>query len=140
MAESKLNDIIKTSLESIRTMIDANTIIGEPINTTNDTVIIPVSKVSLGYASGGVDYASKNANQNADKLNFGGGGGTGITVNPIGFLVIDKEGKVELLSISNSATQDPTSSAIATLIDRSPDIVNKIKSIFSKKEDKSEEQ
>ena len=80
MAEdSKLQDMIRTSLESIRAMVDANTVVGTPINTPAGTTIIPISKVSLGYASGGVDFGSKTA---AAK-NFGGGGGTGLTLHPV---------------------------------------------------------
>ena len=76
MAEqSKLQDMIRTSLESIRAMVDANTVVGTPIQTPSGTTIIPISKVSVGYASGGLDFSSQTAQKN-----FGGGGGTGLSV------------------------------------------------------------
>ena len=95
MAESKLKEIIQTSLASIREVIDANTIIGEPIEIGNGsgTVIIPVSKVSMGYASGGVDYFGKNVSPAENMSNFGGGGGTGVSVSPVGFLVVKEDGR-----------------------------------------------
>ena len=73
MSENKLNDIIGTSLEKIRALADGETVIGNPINTPNGTTIIPVSRVSMGFASGGLDYNGKKAATAAQ--NFGGGGG-----------------------------------------------------------------
>lgn len=129
--ENKLQDIIKTSLESIRSMVDANTVIGNPINTPQGTTIIPVSKVSLGFASGGLDYASKKE-QTEKSNNFGGGSGTGVAVTPMAFLVIKPDSTVELLSMS---TPDTTTNKIATvgnIIEKSPDILEKIKNVFAK--------
>ena len=74
--ENKLQDIIRTSLESIRTLVDANTIIGTPYVTDNNVTIIPVSKISVGFATGGLDYLGKNETAAVSKLqNFGGAGG-----------------------------------------------------------------
>ena len=75
MAEnsSKLGDMTKSSLDSIKAMLDANTIIGDPIQTPVGTTIIPISKITVGYASGGIDYAKKDAPQNSHNNNFGGG-------------------------------------------------------------------
>lgn len=85
MAETKISDIIQKSLEEIKSIVDANTIIGEMIQTQNGTTILPVSKVSVGLASGGLDYLGKNAKETkAGQMNFGGGGGTGLTVMPGG--------------------------------------------------------
>ena len=81
--ENKLQEIIAASLENIRSMVDANTVIGNPINTPQGTTIIPVSKVSLGFASGGLDYAGKSEEAVRARIqNFGGGGGTGLSVVP----------------------------------------------------------
>ena len=82
--ENKLQEMIRTSLESIRAMVDANTVVGTPIETPSGTTIIPISKVSVGYASGGLDFANKNAAKN-----FGGGGGTGLCVQPVCFLAVN---------------------------------------------------
>ena len=79
MAENKIGEVIATSLEKIRELVDAQTIIGEPINTANGTTIIPVSKVTMGFASGGIDYTSKQNDPKAvaARGNFGGGGDLG---------------------------------------------------------------
>ncbi len=141
---NKLNDIIKTSLDSIRAMVDSNTVIGNPITTDNGTTIIPVSKVFVGFASGGLDYAGKHASaQNAPKPNtnnFGGGGGTGLTVAPVAFLVIDADGDVQLLNVNEPTKQanDPVSQVIG-LLERSPELIEKLKVLFAKKEDSSAE-
>ena len=141
----KLNDMIKQSLASIKDVVSCDTIMGTPMHMPQGTTIIPVSKVTVGYASGGLDYFSKNLP--ADKvtptdkpLGFGGGGGTGITLSPVGFLVVEKDGSVELLSIE-AANHIPTAvSILDTVLDfaeRSPEIVERVKNIFSKKKEEN---
>ena len=88
MAEqTKLQDMIRTSLESIRAMVDANTVVGTPIETPSGTTIIPISKISVGYASGGTDSTSKK--DGGGKMLFAGGGGTGLSVQPVCFIAVD---------------------------------------------------
>lgn len=144
MAENKISGIIETSLEQIRNVVDANTIIGNPINTPNGTTVIPVSKVMVGFASGGVDYLGKNMKKVASTserpaaltTNFGGGGGTGVTVQPVGFLVISPDGNVQLLNVgANSAGSGDKIDSISSIIEKSPDIIGKIKALFDKKKD-----
>jgi sporulation protein YtfJ len=131
--ENKIPEIIKSSMENIRSMVDANTIIGDPVNATGGTVIIPISKVSVGIASGGVDYGTKKDAQIRPQ-NFGGGGGTGISVVPVAFISIDAEGEAKILSMDAPviAAPEDTVSKIISVIDRSPELIEKIKSIFSK--------
>lgn len=134
--DSKQNDIIRTTLDSLKGIVEANTVIGEPVTTSGGVTIIPVSKIALGFASGGLDYASKKE-QTEKSNNFGGGSGTGVSVTPMAFLVIKPDSTVELLSMS---TPDTTTNKIATvgnIIEKSPDILEKIKNVF-KKEDKGE--
>lgn len=126
---NKIQEIIKESLENIRTIIDANTVIGTPMETSNGVTIIPVSKISMGFASGGVDFDGK-APASAGK-NFGGGGGTGLSVQPVGFLVITHEGRVEMVNVGQTAPKD-TIEQIADLLERTPDIVYRFKMIFDK--------
>ena len=135
MSENKLNDIIQTSLDSIRSMVDSNTVIGSPITTANGTLVIPVSKVFVGFASGGVDYLGKNAAQeNASVNNFGGGGGTGLTVSPVAFLIVSPSGDVQLLNV-NEPTKDKNDpiSQIVGLLERSPELIERLKAVFAKK-------
>ena len=135
-SENKIPEIIKSSLENVRSVADANTIIGEPIITQSGTTIIPISKVSVGVATGGVDYNAKKENQPSRQQNFGGGGGTGLTMSPVGFLVIDADGDVEFLNVGMKGKPDPVDQ-IADLVERTPDIIAKIKKIFAKEPDKT---
>ncbi len=141
MSENKLNDIIQTPLDSIRSMVDSNTVIGSPITTANGTLVIPVSKVFVGFASGGVDYLGKNTQSTSTSVNnFGGGGGTGLTVSPVAFLVVSPHGDVQLLNVNEptSDRSDPISQIVG-LLDRSPELIEKLKAIFAKKSDESDE-
>ena len=136
MSENKLNDIIQTSMENIRSMVDSNTVIGTPITTANGTVVIPVSKIFVGFASGGIDYRGKNAEKAVEKSvsnNFGGGGGTGLTVSPVGFLIVSPSGAVELLNV-NEPTKDKGDpiSQIVGLLERSPELIERLKAVFTK--------
>ncbi|MBQ9780349.1 MAG: sporulation protein YtfJ [Clostridia bacterium] len=133
-SENKLQDIIQTSLQSIKTLIDANTIIGTPI-IANGTTIIPVSKIAMGYATGGLDYNGKDEAPNKAQ-NFGAGGGTGLSIQPLGFLVINADGDVDMINVGVKNPSDPIEQ-IADFIERSPEILAKVKAILSK--DKSEE-
>ncbi len=128
-SENKLQDIIQTSLQNISTMIDANAVIGNPINTPSGTTIIPVSKVSMGFATGGLDYNGKQEMNKAQ--NFGAGGGTGLSIQPIGFLVVDADGDVDMINVGVKNPSDPIEQ-LSDLIERSPEIITKIKAIFAK--------
>ena len=128
--ENKIPEIIKSSLENIRSIVDANTVVGEPIATNAGTTIIPISKVSVGVATGGVDYNSKKDGQPRPQ-NFGGGGGTGLTVVPVGFLVVDASGDVDFINVGQKGKPDPVDQ-VADLVERTPDIIAKIKALFSK--------
>lgn len=133
MNESKIGDIIRASVENIKSTFDANTVIGEPITTANGTVVIPVSKLNIGFVSGGVDYSGKTP---TPKGNFGGGGGTGVSITPVAFLIISPEGKVDLLNVNDQPrNMDPVSQIIGA-IERSPELIEKLKTVFSKSENK----
>ena len=138
--ENKISDMIRTSLENVKDIVDSNTIIGEAIPTTNGTVIIPVSKVSVGIASGGLDYKSKSKEQ-AKPNNFGGAGGTGVSVKPVAFLVVKADGNVELLNVDHpTGASDDTVDMIASFIKKSPDLISKIKAFFKKEDSEAAEE
>ena len=120
-----MSDIIKASLDGIRDMTDMEAAIGEAITTPNGVTVIPVSKVTMGIATGGIDYATKKLTA---PQNFGGGGGTGMSITPIAFLTVSPTAEVGIISI-NSADNDIDK--MVRLIDRSPDIISKIKGILS---------
>lgn len=118
--------LMGVSMEKIREMVDVNTIIGEPI-TTPEATIIPVSKVSFGFASGGSDLPVQAAEK------FAGGAGAGVTVKPQAFIVISKNGDVKLLEMGAK------SSPIEGIVDAIPDVIEKIKAFMPSKDDKKEE-
>ena len=129
--ENKFDTMFKTSFENIKGMLDSNTVVGNPIELSNGTTIIPISKLSVGFATGGLD-----AGATAQKSNkFGGGGGSGMSVTPVGFLSIDKFGKTEFISVEGKTAPDPIEQ-FSDLLDRSPEIIQKIKNIFDTKTEK----
>ena len=132
--ENKIPEIIRSSMESIRSMVDANTVIGDPIPTEGGTTIIPISKISIGIASGGVDYNPKKDAQPRPQ-NFGGGGGTGVSVSPIGFLTVYPDGKVEVVPIS--PTEMGPIDQITEILNRAPEIIGSIRAAFA--DDETEE-
>lgn len=129
-----LKDIMDISMARLKDLVDVNTIIGDRIITEDGRVIIPISKVSFGFGSGGTEFPSKSQNQdNTLKiLPFGGGGGGGVTITPIGFLISDKNG-VSLLEISNGQANN-----IDKIINSIPNAVNKLSDVFSKKNKKDD--
>lgn len=125
---SKLNDVIKTAIDNLQQIVDANTIIGTPINTESGTTIIPVSKVSIGIASGGIDYVT---GKNTSLQNFGGGNGAGVTVSPVAFIVVNANGDTKILNMNPTPNvQDPIAS-VDSIITKAPEIIEKIKNIFT---------
>ena len=114
MMETNVSGMMGTTMDKIRGMVDANTIVGNPINTLDGTTIIPVSKVTYGFGSGGSDF-----NGNSEKQNFGGGAGAGVSIVPIAFIVVSN-GETKIMPITTST--NTAEKAIALI----PDIVDKI--------------
>ena len=115
-----------TTIEKIREMVDANTVMGDPITTADGTVLIPVSKISYGFASGGADVPTKKSD---NKGAFGGGAGAGVTVVPVAFIVI-KDGYAKMLQIQ--AFEGSTD----RIIGMAPELIDKITSMFKKDKSK----
>ena len=122
MSEHPINSLMDTTLEKIKSMVDVNTIIGTPITSPDGTIIIPVSKVSYGFASGGADIRGKKDNQHPT---FGGGSGAGVTINPVGFLAVYK-GDVKFIPV---AKYDGPADRIIGMV---PELFDKIKGLFTK--------
>ena len=125
MSDNKMSDIIRASTEGIKGFADMNTVIGSPINTPSGVTVIPVSKVTMGIATGGVDYGEKKS---VSMQNFGGGGGTGLSITPIAFLTVGSDGHVNLITVNSLPTDVDK---ITTLIEHSPEIIEKIKGALS---------
>lgn len=119
-------------MDAISSMAGANTVIGEAVTTPNGTMIIPVSKLSMGYASGGLDYNSKKPDTSPLPPNFGGLGGSGLTVSPVAFLIVAPDGAIDMLNVNEPlGSPDPVSSIIG-LIERSPDLIERLRNALSK--------
>lgn len=123
--EHPINDLMGVTMEKIREMVDVNTIVGTPITCADGATIIPISKVSYGFASGGSDLPAK-----VEKDLFGGGSGAGISIQPVAFLVI-LNGEVKLMQLSIDAS---TPNALINLV---PDVMEKISSFMSSRNDKN---
>jgi len=129
MDKHPIGSLMETTMAKLRDMVDVNTIIGTPVTTPDGVMLIPVSKVSFGFASGGSDFASKNQKDGGDNA-FGGGSGAGVTITPTAFVII-KDGTVRLLSVEGN-TADP----VMKVIDSIPTVIDKVKELIpEKKED-----
>ncbi len=144
MTQSKQTEIIQKSLEQLKEIADVNTVMGTPIETSAGVTIIPITKVSVGLATAGLDYFSKNLPeklQEKEASNFAGGGGSGVTVSPIGFLVIKPNGNVELLSVaaaSNASTATTVLDTAIEFIERSPELIARMKDVLGNKGKKND--
>ena len=129
MAEHTIQGLMNVTMDKVRQMADANTIIGKPIKTDDGTTIIPVSRISLGFGTGGSDFDGKNS---ANKELFGGGSGAGVSIRPVAFLVI-KDGMVRTVQLA-----DPSNS-IDRALNMLPELVDKLVSLIpDKKPDQPE--
>lgn len=128
MSDHPIEGLMKTAMESIKEMVDVNTVVGDAVEAPDGTVIIPVSRVGCGFAAGGSEFngiiAGKNENQAA--LPFGGGSGAGVSVQPVGFLVVGG-GQVRLMPV------DGKNAFMGHLVDLAPQMVDKIQNMVSSK-------
>ncbi len=122
MKEQSASGILGTSIEKIKDLVDVSTIIGDPIKISETLQIIPVSKVTYGFASGGTDFPSKS-NQEL----FGGGGGAGITISPVAFLVVNN-GNVSVKYINAAeGSVERVIGMVPDLVDKASDVISQLK-------------
>ncbi|MHB1406347.1 MAG: GerW family sporulation protein [Desulfitobacteriaceae bacterium] len=140
MANHPIEALMKTAMESIQQMVDVNTIVGDAVETPDGSVIIPVSRVACGFAAGGSEFpppeGHKGNNEDSQEkeksvLPFGGGSGAGVSVQPVGFLVVGN-GQVRLLPVEGNLIVD-------RVIDAVPDLLDKVSGMFKKKEEPSDD-
>lgn len=129
MADHPIEGMMDTTLEKIKQMVDVNSVIGDPITSPDgNTIIIPVSTIKYGFASGGSDLPNKS-----DRQIFGGGTGAGVTITPTAFLTICN-GNVKMLRI------DPGNTSIDRIIELTPDLIDKISGMIKKNKNKPAKQ
>lgn len=143
MNEHPIEGLMITAMNSIQDMVDVNTIIGEPIETSNNVVIIPISKVCFGFAAGGSEFRGETIDEYTKKdkdeqiqyrLPFGGGAGAGVNIMPVAFLIVQPSG-VKLLPVDHDSCLDKLLDYMPDLVEKANNLINK--SIQNKKEEKN---
>ena len=122
--KSPLNDLMRTTMEKIHEMADANTVVGEPITTPDGVTLIPISRVSFGFGAGGGDYGK------VQPKDFGGASGAGVKIDPVAFLVI-KNGVTRVMPVAV-----PPVSTVDRVVEMIPDLIDKAEKYFDKKQEK----
>lgn len=133
MGQHPIEELMKTAMESIKDMVDVNTIVGDAVQTVEGTVIIPISKVAFGFAAGGGEYSKKGNNENSG-YPFAGGSGAGVSINPIAFLVVGRNNTIKMIPTSPHAALDRA-------LDNIPNLIEQVKKALepNKKEPQSAE-
>lgn len=131
MAEHPIESLMRTTMDSLKDMIDVNTIVGEAVNASDGSTIIPISKVCIGFASGGAEFNKAKDNSGEEgggggDFPFGGGSGAGLSLQPVAFLVVKNE-TIKLLPLNQDTS-------IERIISNIPEYVKDIKKLFSKNE------
>ena len=128
MGAHPIDELMKTAMESIRDMVDVNTIVGDAVQTADDTVIIPVSRVAFGFAAGGGDYQGQKDSKSGSQeegVPFAGGSGAGVTIHPVAFMVVGKNSTIKLLPVEHNTTFDRVIDFVPGLLDRITPLVGK---------------
>ena len=122
--KSPLNDLMRSTMDKVREMVDTNTIVGQPIQTADGVTLIPISRVSFGFGGGDGDYGK------VQPQNFGGGAGAGVKIDPVAFLVI-KDGVTRVLPVAA-----PPVTTVDRIVEMAPDLMDKVEKYFDKKDAK----
>lgn len=123
MDKHPIGELMETTMQKIREMVDVNTVIGQPIGPVDGITLIPVSKVSFGFASGGSDFQSKQQSANA---NFGGGSGAGVKITPVAFVIV-KDGAVRIMNVD-----PPAATTVDRIVEMAPDLIDKVSELVKK--------
>lgn len=133
MSDHPIEGLMKTTMDSLKDMIDVNTIVGDAVEAPDGTVIIPISKVTFGFAAGGSEFQKAQSNENKNqgqqgddnsKIPFGGGSGAGVSVQPVAFMVVG-QGQIRLLPVNQNAM-------VERIIDLAPKLMEEIQNVFGK--------
>ena len=124
-----VSELMRSTIDKIHELVDTNAIVGQPIHTPDGVTLIPISRVNFGFGSGGVDYGKSMKGEN-----FGGGGGAGVKIDPVAFLVI-RDGVTRVLPVAV-----PPVSTVDRVVDMAPDILDKVERFLEKRQaEKAEE-
>lgn len=126
--KNNVSELMRSTIEKIHEMVDTNTIVGQPINTPDGVTLIPISRVSIGFGSGGGDYGKTQPH------NFGGGGGAGVKIDPVAFLIV-KDGVTRVLPVAA-----PPVTTVDRIVEMVPDLVDKAEKYLDKKKAEKEQE
>ena len=131
-----IQGLMHTAMQSLREMIDVNTIVGDAVQTPDGTVVIPISKVGLGFAVGGTDYTMKTGSrEEKDAPMFGGGSGGGVSITPVAFMVVGN-GQIRMLPVNpETSVYDRIFDMVPVAIDKISDGISKFRGKRGKKEE-----
>lgn len=131
MSTHPINELMTNVMSNLKQMVDVNTVVGTPVETADGTTIIPVSKVGFGFAAGGSDFG-QTVNGSSTPANFGGGSGAGVSIAPMGFLVVSND-QIRMIPVNSS------NSAVDKLVDYIPTAINKVNNLIEKHKDSKED-
>lgn len=120
--DANVSNLMKNTMENLKDMIDVNTVIGDPIETKDGTLIIPVSKLCFGFVSGGSEYPTSNKSSECKDFPFGGGSSAGVSVKPVAFLIV-KNGGVRMVTLDHDTTYDKIIDTVPQVLDIITDLV-----------------
>ena len=123
MDKNPIGELMQNTMESVKNMLKVDTVVGDPIFTPDGITLVPISRISVGFGGGGVEFSSKKTGESRP---YGGGNATGVKIDPIGFLVI-KEGVVRMISVA-----PPASNTVDRIIDLVPQVMDRIDAFIEK--------
>ena len=127
MDNNPISELMQTTMDNVKKVLKVDTVVGDPIITPDGITLVPISKISLGFGGGGVEFNSKKA---GEARPYGGGNATGVKIEPIGFLVI-KEGTVRMINVT-----PPASNTVDRIIDLVPQVMDRVDNFIAKQKDK----
>ena len=127
MDNNPISELMQTTMDNVKKVLKVDTVVGDPIITPDGITLVPISKISLGFGGGGVEFNSKKA---GEARPYGGGNATGVKIEPIGFLVI-KEGTVRMINVT-----PPASNPVDRIIDLVPQVMDRVDNFIAKQKDK----
>lgn len=129
MANHPIEGLIKTALESIKEMVNVDTIVGDAVETPDGSVVIPISKVTFGFAAGGGEFYSKKVKEDSKEYPFGGGSGAGVSVQPVAFMIVSND-EIKLLPVGQNAM-------LERIMDVTPQVIDKITNLLNRKSEQT---
>lgn len=127
MDNNPISELMQTTMENVKNVLKVDTVVGDPIVTPDGITLVPISKISLGFGGGGVEFTSKKT---GEARPYGGGNATGVKIEPIGFLVI-KEGTVRMINVT-----PPASNTVDRIIDMVPQVMDRVDNFIEKQKNK----